>query len=135
MAKKQPQDYKKLKKVWYKKLAQSGFIDIERNEDDLKVNDWYFSRTAKYGGSSIEWSQSKADYYYMATQFLNNYKFETNLERIIWEYHSNAVSHRDITDILNKAKVTKTNRTYVGRIIKALATEMKLMYINGYKNE
>lgn len=133
MAKKQ-QNYKKLKEFWYKKLKRNGFNDIESDEEHLKVWAWNISHTTKYGKNSVQWASSKAEYYHMAAQFLNDHKFETNRERVIWEYHANAISCRDISKLLKKVRV-KIDRTSVWRIVKRLENIMKEMYMNGYKKE
>lgn len=50
--------------------------------------------------------EAKQEYYIMAEHFLNEYKFKSNFERIIWEYHTNGMSARNILKTLKKAKVT-----------------------------
>lgn len=124
--------YKKLRKTWYKKLKESGFKDIEFNDDTLAGNhSSTFYRNipnhTKLQNPKVVW-EAKLEYYTMAEHFLNEHKFENSLEKIIWEYHSNGLSIRSIIKILHKDKVTKTNRDTVWKTIKRLSTEMKKLY-------
>lgn len=118
-------DYSRLREIWYKKLKKSGFKDIEQDEDNLKV--WtigFFKKQPK------EVWEAKRAYYHMADSFLHDYKFETELEKIIWEYHANGLGCRAIATTLKKVKIVKrTNRTAVWEIIKRLRTIMKKMYM------
>lgn len=118
-------DYKKLKKLWYQKLKTSGFEDAESSEHHLKVWSSQFARKK----SVLSW-EAKAAYYHMANAFLNAYKFESDLERIIWEYHSNAISVRNITKLLKKVQI-HTNRMTVWRTVNKLENKMKEMYLIG----
>jgi hypothetical protein len=116
---KQHSDYKKLRAKWYAKLKKSGFEDIESDDDNLK--DW--SSKFEREKSLTSW-KAKESYYYMATSFLNSYRFVTELEKAIWEYHSNGLSHATIANLLKKTKI-KTNRTTVGLVIKRLRQIMQ----------
>ena len=120
-------DYDKLRKLWYEKLAAVGFEDAESDDHNLKVWSSQFARKK----SVVSW-EAKAAYYYMANNFLNEYEFETDLERIIWEYHANAISVRDITKLLKGVKIN-TNRMTVWRTVHHLETIMKEMYLVGDK--
>lgn len=115
-------NYKKERAKWYAKLKKSGFEDIEANENSLKSWSSKFVRADKT--SMTSW-QAKQEYYYQTTHFLNSYKFESNLEKAIWEYHSNGISVREIAALLNKTKVIKTNRQSIWLIIKKLRLAME----------
>jgi hypothetical protein len=121
-----------LQKEWYAKLEKSGFEDIEDKEGRLKKwsSDVFGKKALVQNGG---W-QAKAAYYEMAERFLAEYQFADNLERTIWEYHTNAVSVRDIAETLNKAKVTKTNRQAVWLVVNRLVDRMKKMYLVGYQS-
>lgn len=118
-----PQSLKKLQAEWYKKLKNEGFVDIEQDEDTLKT--WASSDfTEKTRQASTLYSQ-RAEYYYMANHFLNKYAFEDDKERIVWEYHSNGISIRNIAKILTKNGL-KASRDTIWRTIKTLKKEMLL---------
>ncbi len=116
---KKQKTYKELKAIWYKKLEKSGFEDIESDEDHLKS--WTADRVKKH----IHTWREREQYYYMATEFLDTYKFETPLEKTIWEYHANGISVRDIVILLSKVRI-KTNRDAVWLTIRRLVNRMKL---------
>lgn len=121
-----------IQKKWYAKLKKSGFEDAERPEGDrfalknpseackrdIVIKDYY----------------AKLEYYSMARKFIHDYKFESNLEKVIWEYHSEGVSVRNIAKLLKKVKVMKPNKDNVALIVARLADEMKKMYLVGYLN-
>lgn len=118
-----PQSYEKLKEVWYKKLEKSGFEDIEKDEYNLKQHSSRFAEPVVVRN----W-HAKSEYYSMAGQFLNNYKFASNLEKVIWEYHSNGISMRNIAKLLKRVKIIKPNKDNINEIISRLIAEMKKMY-------
>ncbi len=113
--------FNKLKDAWYKKLAKSGFVDVERDEVYLKRN----VSTIDY--RRVTW-ESQADYYHMTTHFLNDYAFKNNRQRNIWEYHSNGISTRDIAKILNKVSKKKVTKDTIRMVIFELREEMKKLY-------
>lgn len=127
MAKTKKDSYLAQREVWYKKLKRSGFEDIEMNETQLKRYSTDFNTV-----TVVRTYEAKTEYYSMARRFLNSFQFETPRERIIWEYHSNAISCRNIAKILNKISRKKTNKDLVNIIIKRLTKEMKKLYLVGY---
>lgn len=116
---------KEQQELWYKKLQKEGFEDIESDEHHLKFY------TSQFAAKFIpETWQAKARYYQMATNFLEEYKFNTKLEQVVWEYHVNAISYRDIAKILKKVRLVKnTNRTTIYKMIKRLKEKMFDMYV------
>lgn len=123
-----PENYPKLREVWYKKLAQSGFQDAEEDDFHLKQ---YSNRFAQ--PTAIRNWHAKSEYYSMAGQFLHTHKFASNLEKTIWEYHVNGIGVRDIAKLLKKVRVIKPNKDNVQAIIAKLVVEMKLKYLVGDK--
>ncbi len=120
--------YADLQKVWYDKLKEEGFEDIETPEHMLKRWHAYdFSRR-----KSIPW-QIKANYYNNTERFLIEHRFTNRREKVIWEYHSKAISIRDIVELLKDVGI-KTNRDAVWEIIHRLETLMRKKYMR-YDNE
>lgn len=110
-------------KIWYKKLAKTGFVDIEYPGGEIR-------RTIP---ASIENKdpllvQSVQEYYNLASQFLNDYKFQNELERVIWTYHTEGLGVRAIASTLRKARILKRDRTYIWAIVHRLELAMKEMY-------
>lgn len=116
-------DFKKLQKKWYDKLAKSGFEDIEKDEDYLK----------KY--STIDNVKNiqpvNETYYRLAGQFFYDYKFKTLTEKIIWKYHSEGFTYSELPDKVKKFIHIKKRMYFY--IVKRLTNEMLQMY--GIKHE
>jgi hypothetical protein len=115
-------NYEKLKKIWYKKLEKSGFRDLESSDGQLRggSSNWKFNSawTTAYS------QQAKQDYYYLATHFLNTYKFENKLHRAIWEYHVEGIPYRSISQTLRKVGIKKCYQR-IGQIISHYKKIMK----------
>lgn len=131
---------KQLQKTWYAKLQKNGFKDIETGEYGIKrratedmfqhtfdtvddVKNGQFNRNERIKTARIV-HNAKETYYYEAEHFLNNYKFKDNREKIIWEYHANGMTIRDIVKTFGKLKIKLTNYR-VWKTIKQLAQQMK----------
>lgn len=113
-----------LTKEWYDKLKKAGFKDIEHDENTL-----IFWDTNRLSRKDLNVLKNAQDYYILAEHFLNDYKFKSNYQKTIWEYHANGLSAREIAQTLNKAlHPKKTNYNTVWLIIKELRSKMKLLY-------
>lgn len=119
-------DYDRIKSVWYKKLKDEGFKDIEH--DDNSINASSLSRSFKWKDPELR--QIVQDYYAMAYHFLNEHAFTNELEKVMWEYHTNGLSIRNIVKLLNQVSSEKTNRIKVWKIIKKLEDTMKGLYLS-----
>lgn len=117
-------EFKKLQKTWYAKLKKNGFEDAETDEDHLKVWSTRWARE-RY----VAEAESRAAYYELANKFLQEHKFSSNLQKVIWEYHSKGVSYRDISKTLKKARIKKISYTIVWKIIKELRATMQAKYV------
>lgn len=118
-------EFKKLQRKWYAKAKASGFQDIERNEDELH------SLTSYAGNNRYNPPRREAwtEYYRLAGQFLNEWKFESASERLIWELHAEGYTIREIAALIKKHRV-KIKKSAVGNVIKALYTEMINKYVS-----
>lgn len=104
-------ELKAAQKVWYAKLKAEGFDDIENDKGHIKKESSYFTKKDVVG--KFEFTQT---YFYNATQFLNDHKFENEYEKAVWDYHSNGLSSRQIASTLRKAGL-KSNYDKVQKII------------------
>lgn len=121
----QKNSYEKLRDEWYKKAADTGFKDIEDvNNDTLKT--WSTKLFQNHHGESWE---AKRAYYQMAENFLEDYKFDTELEKVVWTYHASGISYRDIAKILAKAGNKIKSKSPIYYIIKKLKNSMYAMYL------
>lgn len=114
-------EFKELQSIWYAKLSRSGFTDIE--SDEFNVKRWSYNIKQ----DSIT-HKAKEEYYQLAERFLNEFKFKNRREKIIWEYHSNGISVRDIADLLTRL-ISPPNKSTVGAVVKRLKEIMKDMYL------
>ncbi len=120
MSKQKDKDFLKLQKTWYKKLAKSGFDDIEQDPDNLKI--WTGHRIkAKYSPVTF---QAKEEYYQLAGTFLNEHKFDTILEKLVWGYHAEGLRAQEIVDRLKSEKI-RVHRLNIHKIVKKLVKEMR----------
>jgi hypothetical protein len=118
-------DYKKLRKVWYKKLAdETDFKDIETVNGDFKSGspNWNSESNRVTG-------PAKAEYYYKAFQFLHSHEFETELHKIIWAYHCEAISVAKIAELLRDAGIVKAYRKHS----KPLSRPRVWQIVNAYR--
>lgn len=123
------QEFKELEKKWYEKLKnkphkEGKFRDIELKNGALRDD---HMKAMLLNPHQVVW-EAKQTYYQMTTAFLEEYKFDNKLDKIIWEYHSNGISYRDITKILAKIRINRS-RTWVYFIIKKLKASMWAMYM------
>lgn len=120
-------EFKKLKDEWYKKLKDSGFEDIEHDEDNLKT--WALELSRRTNTDKTVVFEAKMTYYSMARNFLNDYQFNNEVDKKVWADHTEGISIEKITRSINESKLTKTNRQYVWLIICRLRALMQSMYI------
>lgn len=125
---------KELIQHWYKKLAKSGFEDIEiTTGPHEKLKQWhshYFTpRSRRKSAATL---QSKADYYLQCSQFLNIHQFRYKYEREIWTLHCEGET---VSSICRKMQYKVRNRRkLVDRVLQTLHGEMKdwLAYERSY---
>lgn len=125
--KKSANDFKKLQTEWYKKLEDSGFQDVEQDESTLKEWSLQFLRDR-----TTRLRESREPYFRLAGHFLHDYQFETDRDRIIWEYHSEGLKVEEIVDTLKKVNLP-LSRTRVYHTISRLSEAMRKMYLSGHK--
>lgn len=101
---KKPQpSLKELQKIWYKKLADEGFEDIEWGGPETRFLTW----TPK--PDSAEDLASKQTYYRLCERYLLNYKSLRGKERFIWKMHSQGATYDEILLAYNKVYKPKVS--------------------------
>lgn len=118
------EEFQKLNKKWQRKLEKSGFEDIEQPDGNLKKWSASYARI-RYKKTS---AAAKETYYRYAGQFNYDYTFINPVDRLIWQYHSEGVSIRDIAKILRKKRFPLKTEKAINQIIKKLAEKMKQHY-------
>ena len=109
--------------IYYKKLKREGFDDIEYPNGSIRSA---FPKNAR--NKAPDYWEHIHEYYYVANHFLHEYQFETKIDKIIWTYHAEGLSVRDIANTLKKVKIKKKQRGAVHNTIKRLESIMKKMY-------
>ncbi len=112
---------KKLQAKWYAKLEKAGFKDIEQDDDNLKQ--WHSHRFLVSNNYSKDKFDDKENYFRLAGQFLHEHKFQSVLDKKIWEAHSEGLSVREIVKTL-KQKNIKVYKNLVHVTITRLAAIM-----------
>jgi hypothetical protein len=90
--------FKKLQELWDRKLAESGFVDIEERETE---------RLRTHSGSNVPerlWAHGgdlavyKAEYFRQCRLFLHHHRWHTvpKTSKAIWALHAEGVTNREI---------------------------------------
>lgn len=108
-----------LQAKWDKKLAKNGFTDIEQRDGRLKIHE----TTRFYNMSEIR-KESSEQYYRLASFFYHEHNFINEKQKLVWFYHSNGITIRDIVKKLRKQGY-KAHRSTIHELIQKL---LKLMY-------
>lgn len=93
--KRQDKQFLALQRQWYSKLAQTGFVDIER-EDGLVID--------RVGGPPPVSKRTPPEYYRLVRQSLHEHRFKSKTERAIWELHGNGLPGRAIAKQVGVSK-------------------------------
>lgn len=115
-------DFIKLKELWYRKLKESGFKDIERSNGRLKAKAEDLCLLKRYYNE--ETFKEKQNYYFQASQFYWDYKFESKLQKEIWRLHSEGFSLRQISRRIR----TSQNKMSKDKIKNILGPLKKIVY-------
>jgi len=84
----------RLEQVWYKKLKQSGFEDIEDTSNHhRRLKSWHSFKYQNMDETNIQVIKL---YYERAIELLNSYRFLNWEHREIWKLHCDGFSERDI---------------------------------------
>jgi len=113
-----------LKSLWYKKLKQKGFDDIEQDEDHLKR--WTSSSLKTDGYQKHE---AREEYYRLAGQFAHEHTFSSKQEKFMWQKHAEGATIKEIIVLANRRGMkteegTKIYKRFVHEIIQRLAKIM-----------
>lgn len=88
------------KKIWYQKLKEGGFVDVEKNENKLHLYESvYFYDPRRMLPEVIE---ARQNYYRLAGQFFNTHPFKNAFDRKVWGMYSEGLAIRDIATKLNR---------------------------------
>lgn len=115
-------DFKIIQKEWYEKLKNEGFNDIEdTSHPHSPLKCWHSLRWKKLSPDKIE---RVRHYYDKAQALLHIYKFQTELERLIWELHSQGHSKYQIEKQISHIPKSP-KRESIAIIIKTIELQIK----------
>ena len=117
-------EYQEQKEIWYKRLKDDGFKDLEHDDGTINIG---VPRSMQ--GQDAELRQLVQDYYCMCYYFLNSHRFENELEKVVWEYHTEGLSVRDISKALKSAEIDMS-KDRVWRAVRRLEDIMKGLYLS-----
>lgn len=116
-------DFFDLRALWYKKLKEDGFDDIETFRGHTsKLRSWhsvYFH--LRHDAEDFGFQE---EYYRRASIFLEDYAFASHLEEEIWRYHQGGFSVRDTAKDL-QAMGFKINKDQVNEVVQDLQKIMR----------
>jgi predicted transcriptional regulator len=92
---------KNLKKKWYKKLKDAGFVDIEDADGNLRSSASRFS----YLYSPAEFREIEM-YYQVAQALLHTEYLPVGRDREIWRLHADGLTVREIARLMSVDKDT-----------------------------
>lgn len=108
MGNRKNEDFAKLQSEWYGKLAQEGFDDLENpNDQDAPIEREKIQDTRGDG------------YYEFCQAILRDFKFKRDLDRLIFELHTEGRSEREIAAYLKEKSYKIITHIRVHQIIKA----------------
>lgn len=135
--------FKALKRKWYTKLAETGFEDIETEEDDLRTFTYrQFTNQVDYHnrGWSVATKRALARtkdsaievYYGMVSAYLLVGIFATNYDYLVCVYNAEGLSRRKIAEKLKSHGFkTRTHRNCVQRVIEKQDKAMYTLHSKG----
>lgn len=90
--------FQALQSKWYKKLAVSGFEDIEDSQGRLIM--W------TQNTSTATSPEASAEYFRWAQQCVHDMKFPSKLDKQIWMAHAAGLSLREVAKYIGKSKTS-----------------------------
>lgn len=125
--------YRELRSLWYKKLREHGFKDIEQNDEDEHLYQWDSIRFK--GADAVRRYTTKSEYYRRAGMFLHDYNFAKTEDKLIWEKHSSGISVRNIAKFMKKKGLRPCHKDTVHILIKKLTKVMLSRPTEGIDSE
>lgn len=86
-----------LRKEWYSYLTKTGFEDIEKG---LRLVAPTEELSMRIDFANMATFNAKRDYYQWAQECLTTCSFDSMVDRLIWQYHSEGFVRREIGPLL-----------------------------------
>jgi hypothetical protein len=117
MSKFKTKEFKQLHRAWMDKLKDEGFKDIEDVNSPLEMLKTWDSMYFLDGAESFS---EVEEYYQIARELLNTHDFDSAIEKIVWEFHSEGMSVRAIELKLIESKIYAWEALALGKNLKAV---------------
>lgn len=119
------EDFQKLQALWYQRLKEDGFEDIEntslREPALIQFHSQYF-----FSNHTEDSIADLQDWFDFCSEFLFRYQLWQNLkEHLIWTYYCKGFSQRKIADLLFKEHQMKIHSTSVHFVLAKLTKILK----------
>lgn len=115
------QKLKRLTAQWYKKLADSGFVEIEDvNSPNEMLKRWTSEISTRHTAQTL---QDRQDYYLRASHLLESEHWPNPVDKQIWALFCEGHSTRTIYEMINvrrKKRSTRIGSVYINKLIRAI---------------
>lgn len=98
----QQKELKELQKVWYAKLKEHGFKDLEDSEGRLKV--YSATPSGPQGVRSAAEAEMRKNYYREASMAVYDHRFSHKLDKTVWALHAEGHTISFIQDNLGLSR-------------------------------
>ena len=122
MEKSKGREMLRLQKLWYKKLKDEGFCDIEAMDKEGSMDSPMMTQTMS--GIAYRYDPSVEEYYRLARHFLYQGAFESDMAKHCWELHSEGTSYREIVRSLPGAGFYPYELFFVQGLIRKIRADM-----------
>lgn len=97
--------FKALEEIWYGKLKEDGFEDIEdHTKRERPLCSWH---SFKFPALNAEQREARIVYFEAAKMLLLTHTFEKPIERFIWSLHCEGLSKREIETAVAESNFEK----------------------------
>lgn len=113
----QSQEFRQQQDLWYSKLRESGFEDLEDRSGWIEdYNSYKLLSRKNFNLVAYEITQ---EYYSWACEKLHTAKFKCQRDQTIWEYHAQGLTGAEISVHIG------LERTWINRVIKKIKNYLK----------
>lgn len=104
-------EFESIHKEWELKLEASGFQDIEKSEDGYQLRKQIFDPDMEIK-AQIEEETNK-----LSLEILANYKFDRDIDYVVFKLHTQGKTSREIADYLSRFSTKQLSFQQVAKIL------------------
>lgn len=120
------EDFKKLKDLWYSRLKEDGFEDIEKTSLDEPLLKQFHSQYFHFSKHTEESISDMQEWFDFCSDFLHRYHdWKSRKEKLVWEYYCQGHSQRTISKLLESEHQMKAHNTSVHFVLAKLTKILK----------